>query len=761
MKRILSLSLALLMLITTISALGIPASAEQPDLAPQGQIWEGETDLRATNYVSSNNGAFYPQNVSGYNSESDWPDSARPSMNGQAIWKSGAVGDYLEIPLDVEVQGEKTLILQYMHSQDFGIFDIYWDGELIYDDLDTYASKTDRKFVELDLGTRNVTRGTHSLKFVVASKNAESAGYALGVDYFELVGENGVRNYVNIENGGDDYAVVTKLDGGAVRYEVEALEKVSATKAMINDGENGEPKYAIDSQGVGSGWQLSYPLSFTRHLHWVDAKEGEEISFIFKVETSGEYALKFHSLTAANYGIVEIQIDSAPVVMIDQYSSKLSSVVFEAEDTMMLKAGYHTLTMVQKGKSDVSTGYHQSLDFLEISMTDSYYVTTGQIWEGENELRDIHYNTVGLDMDFYGQDVASYNTNANSPVKPSKDGHAIWKNVSLGDTLELELDVKTTGLKTFYFQYMCSQDFGIFDIYWDGELIGNDIDMYAASSNRHFVEFNLGERMVEAGLHTLEFVSVGKNASATKYNMSVDFLELVGTDGARRTQKIDKRGSDYGKVYYYDTGAIRYEAEKLPLSEGSQAIFKYGTNYDTQLYISKTATTSSLNHVRWYYPKSDVKAIGFTFNVDKTDYYYVSIGNVTAPEFGIVQYQIDGVNIGGEVDQYAGPINGEKNVSSVRTEFSERVKLTAGEHTLTMVYAGANASSSNKVASIDYIEIIDISTAEGSMYHINPDVTPPTGDATWYVVAALSVSTIALVTLAIVKFKKERKIKQK
>ena len=43
---------------------------------------------------------------------------------------------------------------------------------------------------------------------------------------------------------------------------------------------------------------------------------------------------------------------------------------------------------------------------------------------------------------------------------------------------------------------------------------------------------------------------------------------------------------------------------------------------------------------------------------------------------------------------------------------------------------------------------------------MNPDVTPPTGDATVYVVIALAVATVSLAALAVVKKRKENSSEQ-
>ena len=51
--------------------------------------------------------------------------------------------------------------------------------------------------------------------------------------------------------------------------------------------------------------------------------------------------------------------------------------------------------------------------------------------------------------------------------------------------------------------------------------------------------------------------------------------------------------------------------------------------------------------------------------------------------------------------------------------------------------------------------VLDSTGYTNQLFEMNPDVTPPTGDATVYVVIALAVSTVSLAALAVVKKRKE------
>lgn len=753
MKRILSLSLAVLMLLTTFAVFSTSVFAQDGETpVPTGQIWEGETDLLATDYVKSNEGLVYGQGVPGYNTTAG---SEKPSWNSHMMWNKGSAGDSIEFPLDVKTEGKKTFVLQYLVAVDFGTFDVYWDDTLIYDNLDMYAAKANRKFIELELGEFEVTKGIHKLKFVVVGKNASSTGTILSIDFFELVGEDGVRRFVNVDNGNDDYGVITRFEDGTIRYEVEGMEKSVTTQAAIKADED---PYKVTTQGFNGAWDVEVPMGYFAHVHWETAEEGQEISFRFFVEEAGEYELNFHGLTAKNYGIMEVQIDGATLATVNQYTPTVRSAQFTPEKTVMLKTGYHTLTMVQIGKSGDSTGTHQSLDFMEIKKVSSF-VTTGQIWEGETDIMREKI-TVKAGQNVRGQDISGYNNDKKSLVKPSNDAHAMWYPAAVGDALEITLDVKVTDIKTMYFQYLKAVDFGIFDIYWDGELIGDNIDMFAAKTDedpRRLEEICLGKFDIAPGKHTLKFVLVGQNARSTGKLFSFDYFELVGEDGIRRTQKIDKRGSDWGVIYYYDDGTIRYEAEAMKISEATQALIDNGTYKKEASQAAGNwhmAYLSSNDHLRLSFNDSSVGSeFSVEFKVDKTAYYSIELGNITAKEWRIVQYKIDGQFVGDEIDTYTA------SVGSQVTTLSNVFRLEEGYHTLTIVYKGDNPSAhaTKKILSVDYIDIRDISL--GMTFEYNPDVTPATGDAMAYIMLALAVSVTALALPAILSFRKQKNSK--
>jgi len=317
-------------------------------------------------------------------------------------------------------------MFQYLAAQDLGIFDIYFDGALIRENLDMYVPESERGMVELDLGKMDITQGVHKLKVVYKGQNSEASKDQLTIDYFELVGKEGTRRFVNKRTAQDDYKKITRFKDGTIRYEIETMERAITTQSNNT--------YKLETQ-IYKGWTTATPWSYAAHLLWKDADIGDVASFKFFVEEAGEYELNFHSALAVDRGIVEIQIDSAPVLTANQYNDGDTSAQYSPEKTIMLKAGYHTLTLVHKGRSEDAKNTRISLDFMEIKRVGGF-VRTGQIWEGETELMgyggtEIKYNINGTDYEYVGGKPnkalthlkSEVKLNYNSTVNPSRDHH--------------------------------------------------------------------------------------------------------------------------------------------------------------------------------------------------------------------------------------------------------------------------------------------------------------------------------------------------
>ena len=108
----------------------------------------------------------------------------------------------------------------------------------------------------------------------------------------------------------------------------------------------------------------------------------------------------------------------------------------------------------------------------------------------------------------------------------SNDAHLWWIDAKLGDKLDLALPVKQTGKYRLGMQLTKAVDYGIVQLYLDGQKLGDPIDLY----HNGVVPTGLlpmGEHDLAAGDHKLTVEIVGANAKAVKsYMFGLDYVKL-------------------------------------------------------------------------------------------------------------------------------------------------------------------------------------------------------------------------------------------
>ena len=353
-SRKIALLLCAVMLLVTFAAV-VPVSAA----APSGQIWESN-ELRQGAVTQSGVLPYY-QNNERYNDTAIYPTSARPSMDGSMFTKL-ADGDTLTITLDVKCEGEKQFYSQLMYSHDFGIFNIYWDDVKIVESLDLYAPKDGMHFKEFDLGKRYVTAGTHTLKIEVVGKNTLSTNFYFLIDFFELVGSDGVRRTQRIDERDENYGKKSILEDGTIRLEGEALKITDQTLALY-----GETAYQSQYYGKEGAY-----LSYNCHMFWKRPIAPDTFELEFTVEEAGEYELKIGSMGGKDYGICYWVIDGQVYGNeCNQYSALFSTIVSDL-GKVMLDAGTHTVGMMAMGMDPLSVGSVLSLDYLDMKKVGEY-----------------------------------------------------------------------------------------------------------------------------------------------------------------------------------------------------------------------------------------------------------------------------------------------------------------------------------------------------------------------------------------------------
>jgi len=110
--------------------------------------------------------------------------------------------------------------------------------------------------------------------------------------------------------------------------------------------------------------------------------------------------------------------------------------------------------------------------------------------------------------------------------KWSGETHLWWTGAKPGDTLDLEVPVRQAGTYRLKMQLTKAIDYGIVQLYMNGEKLGQPIDLF----NNGVVPtgiLDMGVHELDAGRHTLRIQIVGANEKAVKsYMFGLDYLKL-------------------------------------------------------------------------------------------------------------------------------------------------------------------------------------------------------------------------------------------
>ena len=108
----------------------------------------------------------------------------------------------------------------------------------------------------------------------------------------------------------------------------------------------------------------------------------------------------------------------------------------------------------------------------------------------------------------------------------SGDAHLWWIGAKPGDKLDLALPVKGAGKYRVSMQFTKAPDYGIVQLYLDGEKLGNPLDLYRKAVRPTGV-MAMGDRELTAGEHKLTVEILGANDKAIKsYMFGLDYVKL-------------------------------------------------------------------------------------------------------------------------------------------------------------------------------------------------------------------------------------------
>lgn len=113
------------------------------------------------------------------------------------------------------------------------------------------------------------------------------------------------------------------------------------------------------------------------------------------------------------------------------------------------------------------------------------------------------------------------------PERWSGDKHLLWREVQVGNVLEVDVPVPRDGNYDIRVSLSNASDMAIVSIAWDGETIVRQHDTYAPVFFSA-APVSLGTRSLTAGTHKLRFEIIGKNpATTTPTFLSLDYVQLI------------------------------------------------------------------------------------------------------------------------------------------------------------------------------------------------------------------------------------------
>jgi hypothetical protein len=93
-------------------------------------------------------------------------------------------GDWIEVEFPVAKEELRQLTLRMTYSYDFGIYRILLDGQEVRDRVDFFSPQVAVR--ELNLGSRRLPPGRHTLRFECLGQRTDSTGARLGIDSVRL-----------------------------------------------------------------------------------------------------------------------------------------------------------------------------------------------------------------------------------------------------------------------------------------------------------------------------------------------------------------------------------------------------------------------------------------------------------------------------------------------------------------------------------------------------------------------------------------------
>jgi WD40 repeat protein len=110
----------------------------------------------------------------------------------RSLWSDGRQllvmarrGGYVELEVTCPAAGRYQFAVGLTRADDYGVVQVSLDGKAVDEPFDGFNAAVVPSG-KIELGTVELTRGTHRVRFTAVGKNARSKNYYLGIDYLEL-----------------------------------------------------------------------------------------------------------------------------------------------------------------------------------------------------------------------------------------------------------------------------------------------------------------------------------------------------------------------------------------------------------------------------------------------------------------------------------------------------------------------------------------------------------------------------------------------
>ncbi|HTB79901.1 MAG TPA: chitobiase/beta-hexosaminidase C-terminal domain-containing protein [Opitutaceae bacterium] len=309
---------------------------------------------------------------------------------------------------------------------------------------------------------------------------------------------------------------------------------------------------------------------------------------------------------------------------------------------------------------------------------------------------------------------------------------------SVGDSITFTLPSVAAGTYQLQMKWKGNNSRGILQLSVDGANLGSTLDQYASGQTYPTTTFG-NVTFSSAGAHTIKLTVTGKNGSSSNYQLSADKFTLVGqAASAVADPAFSPGGGTYGPAQNVTITSSTAGALIRYTTDGSTPTETLGTVYSGPVNISSTATLKAIAYESGFADSAVTTAtyqIGSppaTFTLEAENLSPVGTGatvstsndanasggvieflNATAagqtitfttPVIAAGPYQlqmryksnttrgqhtvkIDGVQVGGTVDQYA-----KTSVYTTVTLGSATLN-TSGTHTIVLTVTGKNSAA--------------------------------------------------------------------